>query len=1362
MKRTSLYVHYGTRESFQVHDGLQQSSGKIMASSTKLFSPRILLPMAAVLLLLSGFLFYYFLIISRQEAALDDRSFRRLAAVSAQLRDLVGNYAEVMQRSPEENFRAFVAEQVPDLKLLGLKPEDKCPVTGPSIRPIVRDDGDALQFVVGSACAYVRLDTAVSPLLSGTSRQMFDEVLLTNSKGRVLYQTQTADVLANDLSSFLQTAQGGSQPKNPPAAKSDSSPDNKPPATEKDTPYAAAFMSASQSSNLVTISVAGTLYRAYLVPVPLATSDPGQASEKTVLVLCGLIRQDKFRSDGRSVPGILVTTLVLTVLLVIVATWPLLKFSTMRPTERVPRNAGLYYALSATATIVMLIVLVIDLRYVFYDPETDANLKSLEIAIDSNLGRELKQALRVLDGIAHSDYFKKENFTDHTKTAVVGCTPEQKEKPLNTEQNVLRLPGMQLAEYPYFRRVFAYDGSAFEQLKWTVDPTEPPSLRVCARSYFNDTIRNQLWYLKDDIAGPRFRVEPIYSKLSGEFLAVIAEPAPAAPEAAPETPRVLTMVTPLLSLIHPVLPPDYGFAVIDEAGKVLFHSDAAKNGRENFFDESSNSGELRAAITARRQTWLSVNYSGVDHRVFISPFSSIQHSPWYLITFSNLATAGTDRVERLVLFSALVLIYFAVVIVPTAFILMLLRANRVLWIWPTEEKLGSYYHLILTLIVVVLLFYSLAFRAGPSDLLVFSVQVPILSVLLAFFKLTSRDQWIAWTAGAMALSGLVMFLANFHPNDWGFYLSFMLICVAYFFLSLKPVTERLHAWAWTRTIGCSGYKETPQRKEWAPSFLTTFSVACFCLLVMAAAAPCIALFKSAYDHEENMSTRREQLLTMQELEARENRVIQQYFNVQLSDQKQSQKQVYADDLAKWLFLRRRLEDEKLDVYDVVFKDQRAGQIFKLGAPPRHMEPPQLLNTLAANLPFSHGSLTSRLSQNAADLSQWEWDNEGTNRIRVHPNYDPAIEHSGGSAQTLALAKLVFNDPVFLTQELAYDLDVLQPWPFFVLVAAPLFLLLIGMYFSVRSTLRKMFLVNMKMPDALPEITLDKAIARHKNLILLSLPCSEKSIALESRKDVSTIDLVHFIHDKQGLPKSAGNIVALDHFEVDMDDDAANEKKLELLEHLVRSKKTVLIITTIDPLFYLESAANGSIDTSASSRERSRMLQRWGRVLADFTKFRLKAEPMKCSKACYRILWSSFTRNEQAAFYGLARDGWANHKNHAALEHLLLRGLIRRTPMFEIAPEYADFAEYIRHAVTREERESWDVRHAPEFLDWDGLRVMFIILLTGTVAAVLFFSHFEVLGYITSAISVVLPLAKLLTDVRSGRGATAAKTDGASA
>src|SRR5215472_18337169 len=132
-----------------------------------LFTPRFLLPMGAVLLLFGGFLFYYFKIVSRQEASLDERAFRSLAAVSSQLRDLVSKYSEVMHRSTEkEKFKAFVAEQVPDLLI-----DDHClkPETGPSVRPVLREDGYALQFIDSDSkvCAHVRLDTAVAPLLGG-------------------------------------------------------------------------------------------------------------------------------------------------------------------------------------------------------------------------------------------------------------------------------------------------------------------------------------------------------------------------------------------------------------------------------------------------------------------------------------------------------------------------------------------------------------------------------------------------------------------------------------------------------------------------------------------------------------------------------------------------------------------------------------------------------------------------------------------------------------------------------------------------------------------------------------------------------------------------------------------------------------------------------------------------------------------------------------------------------------------------------------------------------------------------------------------------------------------------------------------
>jgi hypothetical protein len=1397
-----------------------------MEAKKKFFTPRLLLPVGAVLLLFGGFLFYYFLIVSRQEAILDALAFRSLAAVSGQLRDMVSKYAEVMHRSDQKEFRSFLAEQVPDLAI----DEGPCPEAGPSVRTILREDGDALQFRHKASkeppkskepkrskesqepngpkesilCAHIRLETAVAPLLSRTSRELFDEMVLTTSTGRVLYQTQTAGILANDLSPFLQPVSDMPAVKNaPPAQGADH---NAVPG--KDAPYSLAFARDTQSSTLAMANLGGTRYRVYVVPVVITADNEKEATEKTILVLCGLTRQDRFQAAGRSMPGTALTMLVLTVLLIVVATWPLLKFSTMRLTERVTRNVGLYYALSATATIVLMIVLVIDIRDVFYDPETNENLLSLSQAIDRHMAQELKRALQVMDGIAQSEDLKDADWGKQLKTEekelkdLPGCRSNQNTSKAQ-KANVLAEPGVQLAAYPYFRRFFAYDRYAYEHVNWTIDSTNPSSLRVCDRDYFNGTMRNELWYLTDDISGPRFRVDPVYSKLSGEYLAVIAEPffhrLKATQE--PQVSGVLTLVTPFLSLIRPVLPPDYGFAVIDESGKVLFHSDAARNSRENFFDETVHPGELQATITARRQAWLTIDYSGVTRRAFVSPITGIQHSPWYLITFSNPATAGTDQVERMVLFSALVLIYFVVIIVPCALILMLLRPNRVLWIWPRKKRRGRYHHVILTLVLLLALFYSLAFRAGPWELLIFAILVPLLSVFMAFFKLTSREDNIVWTAAIMSLAGAVMYLSGFHQGDWEFYLVYMLICAAFYFLSLKAVTKRLHQLhrqvKQLRRDLVKKLELNPKYrihlKEWlllrTPSFLTSFTLMSFCLLVMAAAPPCIALFKAAYDHEENMATRREQLLTMEALESREERVTRQYLKVKMSKESDP---IYADDLQKWLFLRRRLEDENLDTYTTVFADQQEGQIFKQGALPEHTEPPALLNWLAGRLPYSHASITSKVSQNATERSLWEWDNEGTNRIRIHGRYDANIENSAGSPQTLALAKRVFNDPGFLSRQLAYDVNVLEALPFFISVAAPLFLLLCGMYFSVRSTLRRMFLVGVKMPQALPEITLDAAIERayyaarqtqsapHEkagqeemlldeatkqpgNFILLGMPCSGKSGLLEARKnDISVINVALLIQSGGRVSDDLLPVVALDHFEIDMDNEAANKTKLELVEKLLRDEKKVLIITTIDPLFYLESTAEGTGDTSATGRERTRTLQRWGRALSDFTRGRLQSSDPTCSTACYRILWTSCTRNEQVALYGLAHDGWANYKNSAALEHLAERGMITDTPMFQLMPKYADFGAFISGTVTRDERKRWDIQHPAGYFDWDGLRGMFIILLTGTVAAVLFFNQQVVLGSLTSAISAVLPLAKALSDMRSSRNAAPAKSGGTAA
>jgi hypothetical protein len=567
-----------------------------------------------------------------------------------------------------------------------------------------------------------------------------------------------------------------------------------------------------------------------------------------------------------------------------------------------------------------------------------------------------------------------------------------------------------------------------------------------------------------------------------------------------------------------------------------------------------------------------------------------------------------------------------------------------------------------------------------------------------------------------------------HSRELQFYLPYTLIGCAWLSVSFVAATVRLQH---TRI-----------------SFRTSFSLSVFCLLVMSAAPPIIALYRAAYDYQVNMATRREQLLTMEALEEREQRVIQQYIEVKISKNNPPLK----DDVAKWLFLRRRLEEQKLDVYDTVFHDQQQGIVFKAGdRGTSATEAPPLLTVLASWLPASRGSVTSKLSRPTHDHFTWEFEEQGADRINIHRMYDAGIIQNAGSPQTLSLAKLAFNDPTYLTGELAYDLDRLRPWSFFVLVTVPLFLLLCGMYFSVRSTLCKMFLIGIKMPSAWPEISIKDALTQNGNAMLVGFPCSDVSATLEAQ-NIKTTNMALFLQERQSGPEKSAKTIVLEDFDFEMNNSSLNNKKLELLEQLLKEGRKIVIITTIDPLFYLETMAHyGGEQPDAAGQERYRTLQRWAKVLEQFTTHRLNSKPKIWNEISCAMLRSTCTPLERAALYGLACDGWANYKNRAALEHLSKRGLIQSKPVFQIAPEYGEFAGYLRGAITREERSSWDVSHTPSFFEWDGVRVMFIILLLGTLAAVLIFNKHDVLGYITGAVSAFTPVAKLLSDMRAGRG-----------
>jgi hypothetical protein len=125
-------------------------------------------------------------------------------------------------------------------------------------------------------------------------------------------------------------------------------------------------------------------------------------------------------------------------------------------------------------------------------------------------------------------------------------------------------------------------------------------------------------------------------------------------------------------------------------------------------------------------------------------------------------------------------------------------------------------------------------------------------------------------------------------------------------------------------------------------------------------------------------------------------------------------------------------------------------------------------------------------------------------------------------------------------------------------------------------------------------------------IILGPPRSGKRRYVERFKDrVTTVDIRLLPPGPApwAAPADAFGTVALDHFDHDIDRAESNVKKLELIEALMfRDNKTVCLLTTVDPMYYLTSGYPSTMVADDSRLgEAMPLLDRWSSVLSRFDK-----------------------------------------------------------------------------------------------------------------------------------------------------------------
>jgi hypothetical protein len=140
---------------------------------------------------------------------------------------------------------------------------------------------------------------------------------------------------------------------------------------------------------------------------------------------------------------------------------------------------------------------------------------------------------------------------------------------------------------------------------------------------------------------------------------------------------------------------------------------------------------------------------------------------------------------------------------------------------------------------------------------------------------------------------------------------------------------------------------------------------------------------------------------------------------------------------------------------------------------------------------------------------------------------------------------------------------------------------------------------------------------------------------------------------------------------------------------------------------------------------------------------------------YRVLWTGLTTTERLVLYQLARDGWANPRNLAAIQQLEIKQLVRRDPMYKMINE--SFRWFVLSPEHADDITQWEKLEQES--TWHALKFVVIAVGIGLGAWLLYtqaaFSQ-TVVGYI-AAIATLLTAAGSLFG-RSGRP-TSAKADG---
>ena len=366
--------------------------------------------------------------------------------------------------------------------------------------------------------------------------------------------------------------------------------------------------SGLSSGTIGDVNILGIDYKLFMTHIKLSNN-------KSYFV-GGVINKDKYVKDTRAI-NFYIALLIVIIFFTFLLSVPLIKLKVMSENQKLKVSDLLLSTMSIViGTSFILLILFSIINYTHGKDKINTSLKNLSHSINSKLINEIKNIDSTLD-IYSDSLISRKQFHLNAKT------------------------------YNYFKLIFKLKPDGLQDNIITSRNKPSTVDNYSYRTYFKESGE---WNLD----GKKLMLDFIISSTSGEQLGVVS---------IKKGDSVYVITSRFYSVINTILPPGYGFCVIDGKGDVKFHSDPNRMLTENFIEETENSAELKGAIYGRLTDFYTVKYLGKNHSCYISPISTL---PLHLVTFfdnsySNSVNLQITSLTILFLFLIL-LLFFATVI----------------------------------------------------------------------------------------------------------------------------------------------------------------------------------------------------------------------------------------------------------------------------------------------------------------------------------------------------------------------------------------------------------------------------------------------------------------------------------------------------------------------------------------------------------------------------------------------------------------------------------------------------------------------------------------------------------------------------